>query len=107
LKLIEDLKNGNFSDEDFMSTKLGYKADLLRISDSDATKVQLLNDGLQSSYGVLESNAKYTIIDTITKDDIIKAAHYIFNNKPTIGITGSAEALNANKEYLDTLRTKI
>ena len=51
-------------------------------------------------------NEQYNIIDSITKEDIQKAANYVFNNKPIYSLVASKDTLNANKEFLDTLANK-
>ena len=48
----------------------------------------------------------YNIIDSITKEDIQKAANYVFNNKPIYSLVASKDTLNANKEFLSSLENK-
>ena len=104
LKLIEDLKAGNFSVEDFQAVKLQAKAQLLDLSDSDSMKIELLTGGIETPYGALMDNLHYKLIDTITKDDIIAAANHIFSNKPNFAVTGNKQTLEYNKEYFEYLK---
>lgn len=105
-KLINDIRNGDFSDEDFESVKLQMKANLLECSDSDSASIFILTTAQTSPYGTLVANKKLALIDTIKKEDIIAAADHIFQNKPLYGITANKETLEYNKDYFALLKTK-
>lgn len=103
LKLIEDLKNGNFSDDDLQAVKLEIKGRMLQASDSESVKTKLLLANLKNPYGVLATNQEYSLIDSLTKEEVIAAARHIFAVKPVFGITANNETLEFNKEYLKGL----
>ena len=102
-KLIEDLKNGNFTDEELNAIKLEHKGNLLAATESDNGKTSIISSDLSSVYGPLSTNLKYSIIDTITKEEIIKAANYIFRQPPIYGITATKNTLSANAKYFKEL----
>ncbi len=102
-KLINDIKKGDFSDKDLEAVKLEFKARILDITDTDFNKADILLESLSSPYGILCANTKFNIIDSITKDEIINAANYIFEHKPTYGICANKETIEANQEYFNSL----
>ena len=102
-KLIEDLKKGNFTDEELNAIKLEHKGNLLAATESDNGKTSIISSDLSSVYGPLSTNLKYSIIDTITKEEIIKAANYIFSQPPIYGITATKNTLSANTMYFKEL----
>ena len=106
-KLIEDLKNGNFTNEELEAVKLEKKSLILEMAEHDYGKIYTISGDQTSPYGVLTTNLEYSMIDTITKEDIIKAANYIFNNnKPVYGITATKATLEANKDYFQKLEAE-
>ena len=105
-KLIDDIKNGNFTEEELDAVKLRFKARILDIANSEPNKISILQDSLSSPYGILCSNTKYNLIDTITKEEILNAANYIFSNNPTYGICANKETLEYNSEFLNNLKNK-
>ncbi len=100
---IQALKNSEYTDDDLESAKRILKANLL---DNEGTiaKLRSINTGLTSRYGVDYKNKLYFIIDEITRDDINKLAQKAFNNPPIYAIVASKDTLNANKEYLESLK---
>ena len=102
-KLIEDLKNGDFSEDDLQAVKLEIKGRMLQASDSEAVKTKLLLANLKNPYGVLATNKEYSLIDSLTKEEVIAAARHIFAVKPVFGITANNETLEFNKEYFKEL----
>ena len=57
-----------------------------------------------SFYGIFNLNQAFDMIDSITKDDLKNCANYIFSHKPVIAVTGSKPALDANVQYLESLK---
>lgn len=102
-KIIANIIQGNFSEEDLEAVKLEYKASYLHIADSDKMCTHLLSSAQRNPYGILSHNQRYNLIDTITKEDIVAAAKYIFKNKPIYAVTATKEALNENKNYFTSL----
>ena len=99
---INELKSGNFTDNDVANAKLALKAKLLNNEGTDA-KLAALNAGMNTKYGVDYFNKVYQSIDEITKDDIVNFAQRIFNSPPTYSIVASKDTLENNKEYLESL----
>ena len=48
-------------------------------------------------------NEKFDIIDSMTKEDVQKAAQYAFANKPIYSIVASKDTLEANKNFFNEL----
>jgi predicted Zn-dependent peptidase len=49
-------------------------------------------------------NKIYNEIDNITKQDVIDCAKKIFSNKPIYAVVASKDTLDANKEFLDSIK---
>ena len=103
---INKMKNGEFTDKELEVAKKGYKDSLKTHTYGQANSNQVISDGMNNPYGINFMNEQYNIIDSITKEDIQKAANYVFNNKPIYSLVASKDTLNANKEFLDTLANK-
>lgn len=103
-KQITELKNGNFTDKDLENAKLGMKASLLNNEGVDA-KLDSIDMGLNSKYGINYANKLYDEIDSITKQDVVEFAHKIFKNPPTYSIVASQDTLDYNKDYFKDLES--
>ena len=99
---IGELKNSKFTDKDLENAKLAMKAKLLDCESTDA-KIRSLDSGLNSKFGIDYKNKLYTLIDGITREDIVGFAERIFKNPPTYSIVASQDTLDANKEFFDSL----
>ena len=66
-------------------------------------KTSVISLLFNTPYGIDYANECYNIIDSITPDDILNTANYIFNSKPIYSITGTKETIEANKEFLEGL----
>ena len=102
-KQIKALRNGEFNEQDIESAKLAMKAALLT-NEGSAAKLSALENGIKSKYGITYENQLFDVIDSITKEDIISMADKIFSNKPVYSIVASKDSLDANKDFLDSLR---
>jgi hypothetical protein len=49
-------------------------------------------------------NEMFKLIDEISVDDIYNCANYVFAGKPVYSVTATQDTLNANKEFLDSLK---
>lgn len=99
---INELKSGNFTEKDLENAKLSLKANLLQMEGTGA-KLNALDLGLNSKYGITYSNQLYNEIDNITKDDVLDFADKIFKNPPIYSIVASKDTLNYNKQYFENL----
>lgn len=101
---IGKMVNGEFSDKELATAKLKLKQQLLEANDLQEDKVMNLTDMMMTSpNGVSTHNEMYSLIDTITKEDIINASKSIFSQKPIYSIRASKNTLDFNREYLDRL----
>lgn len=103
---INKIKNGEFTDKELEVAKKEFKDALKSHSYGQKNSTQMISDGINNPYGINYVNEQYNLIDTITKEDIQKAANYVFNNKPIYSIVASKDTLNANKEYFNSLINK-
>jgi len=99
---INELLAGNFTEDDLENAKRTFKAMLLN-NEGSAAKVDSINSGLNSIYGIEKDNIAYKIVDEISKEDIINLAKEVFKGKPIYSIVASKETIEANKEFLDNL----
>lgn len=99
---IAKLKAGEFSDKDLENAKLAMKANLLN-TEGSSKKLDTINLGLNSKYGITYANKLYNEIDTITKQEIVDFAEKIFHNPPVYSIAASKDTLVNNKDYFKTL----
>ena len=100
---ISELTNGNFTEEDLEIAKRAVKASLLN-NEGNSAKIRALNGGLNSDYGIDLKNKVYAEVNNITKEDVIKFAQKVFADKPVYAIAASQDTLNANKEFLNSLK---
>ena len=103
-KHIQKLKTGKVTDEELNNAKLSLKNTILNINESNKGKNFSLADGLISPYGLNSENLIFETIDKITSDDIYNAANYIFKDKPVYSILATENTLDANKEFLKSLK---
>lgn len=99
---IAKLKAGEFTDKDLENAKLAMKANLLN-TEGSSKKLDTINLGLNSKYGITYANKLYNEIDTITKQEIVDFAEKIFRNPPVYSIAASKDTLENNKDYFKTL----
>lgn len=103
---IDKMKNGEFTDKELEIAKKEYKDRLRTSTYGQFNSARALNLGQNTAYGINHVNEQYNAIDTITREDIQKAANYVFANKPVYSIVASKNTLEANKEYLNSLSGK-
>lgn len=100
---INELLEGKFTDEDIENAKRSLKAKLLQ-NEGSASKVNSLYKGLNSKYGADYYNQVYKEIDSLTKEDIIAFAQNAFSGNPVYAITATKDTLDANKDFLTSLK---
>lgn len=100
---IERMKNEKVTEEELESAKLSMKNSMLNATEHPVGKSDLLNDNLDSYYGLTYSNKKFEMIDSITAEDIQNAARYVFDGKPIYSILATQNTLDNNKEFFDSL----
>jgi len=102
---IEKLKTENVSDEELQGAIKKVKDILLSSVATTAAKTSMIMSGRMTPYDVDFFNKFLEVLDTITPDDIRNSANYIFKNKPVYSIAGTQASIDANKEFLDGLKT--
>ena len=102
---INELISGNFTDEDLDIAKRTIKASLLNIEGNYA-KMSAIEAGMDSKYNIELRNKIYKEVDKITKEDVTEFAKKVFSNHPVYSITATQDTLDANKEFLDSLKKK-
>lgn len=102
---IEKLKTQKVSAEELESAKKSIKTSLLSALETNRGKTSMIKAGSRSFYGVDMVNKILATIDTITAEDILNSANYVFKDKPIYSLTATQGTLEANKEYLENLKT--
>jgi hypothetical protein len=64
----------------------------------------MLDFSANSFYGIDYVNQQFHIIDSITTEDILNTARNVFSGNPVYSISGTKEALEFNKDFLDSLK---
>lgn len=100
---INKMKSGEFTDSEFQAAKLGLKSYLLESCDDMPRKVTTISEGLRNIDGIEHNNMEYDVIDSLTREDIIKAANHIFANPPIYSIRATKDTLEYNKDYFSGL----
>lgn len=101
---IKALLNSEYTDEDLESTKKQLKAELLDL-EGVPCKVNALSVGLNTKDGIERYNNVYNEYDSITREDVDNFAKKIFKNPPVYTIVASQNSLDANGEFLNSLKT--
>ena len=100
---IQKLKTQKVTEEELEAAKKAIKSDMLTILETTKGKTRMIDSGSKSFYGVDTANKVLDIIDTITADDVLNAANYIFKGNPVYSMTATQATLDANKDYLTKL----
>ena len=67
------------------------------------SKTALLSMNMTLPYGIKRIDEYVKAIDEITVQDIQTAAGHVFGNKPTVSILASADTIENQKEYINSL----
>ena len=100
---IKRITSEKVSDEELASAKKRIKTSLLGMTELNAGKNIVLSRSVSTPYGVNYQNEILATIDSITADDILNAAKYIFSGKPVYSLTATKDSIEANKEFLKSL----
>lgn len=88
------------SDEELQAAKMRLKQSLIGQCQNPLSETQLLAMNAKEPFGIERIDKYFEVIDKITKEDIQKAAQYIFSYKPTISILASEDTINSQMPYL-------
>ncbi len=97
---INLIKSEKVSEDELNNAKLSLKNSVLNSVQTSAQKNTELIINASSPYGIYRTNEYFEMIDTITADDILNAAKYVFSNKPVYSILATENTLKANQDYL-------
>jgi predicted Zn-dependent peptidase len=101
---IERIKTEKISEEELNNAKKFMKSGFLTSAETTSGKNSMLKDSVLSLYGADYMNEMFKLIDEISVDDIYNCANYVFAGKPVYSVTATQDTLNANKEFLDSLK---
>ena len=101
---IEKITNEKVSDEELDTAKKALKSQVLDSLEMNYDKNFILADSVTTPYGADYVNKQFEVIDSITPEDIQNTARYIFSSKPVYSVAATKEALDYNKNYLDSLK---
>lgn len=102
-KHIKEITNNKVSDEELSRAKLTIKNEILSNNENTSSKNSSIIAGQHSWYGIDYENKLLETIDTITAEDILNAAKFVFKGHPVYSILTTQDTLNHNKEYLENL----
>lgn len=100
---IKKISTEKVTEEELETAKKALKNEMLAATERNSTKNSILYNSISNPYGVNYFNKKFETIDSITAEDILNTAKNIFSQKPVYSIAGTEEAIDANKEFLQTL----
>lgn len=101
---IQALITQKVSDDELNIAKRTLKTALLSGMELNSEKNNVLSTNSQNIYGLDYTNQKFDLIDTITADDILNTAKNVFKNRPVYSLAATKDALDANKEFLESLK---
>ena len=85
------------------NAKLSLKNTILNLNNTSFDRNTSLSYNLDTPYGIFKDNEAFKIIDSITEEDILNTANYIFSDKPIYSIVATENTLKANESYLRSL----
>ena len=100
---INKITSEKVTNEELETAKKAFKNLLLEPAEMDEYKNYILTKSTRNPYGAYYLNEQFKLIDTISPEDILNTAKYVFKDKPIYSISGTKEAIDANKDYLKTL----
>ncbi len=102
-KHIQKIKTEKVSPEELNNAKLSLKNNILNLNNTSFDRNTSLSYNLDTPYGIFKDNEAFKIIDSITEEDILNTANYIFSDKPIYSIVATENTLKANESYLKSL----
>ena len=102
-KHINDFIQTPVSQEELEGAKLAIKSEIMNDLESSAGKTCILVSGLNSYYGKDFVNELLKTVDTITPEDVQKAANLYLNQPSVISIIASKDTMDNKKDYLASL----
>ena len=100
---IKRITTEKVTDEELASAKKRMKTNLLNLIEINKGKNYLLSRSVVTPYGINYENEMLAMIDSITSEDLLTAAKYVFSGKPVYSLSATQESIDANKEFLKSL----
>ena len=100
---IQKITTEKITEEELKAAIKVLKNEMLSELETSEDKNLILSSSLYKPYGAHYINEKFAIIDSITPEDILNTAKNVFKNKPIYSISGTKEALDYNKDFLNSL----
>lgn len=101
---IKKISTEKVSQEELDAAKKALKTSMLSIMEINSGKTSVIAKCDKTPYGVDYVNKKLEIIDQIMADDILNTAKNVFSTKPIYSIAATRASLEANKDFLDSLK---
>lgn len=60
---------------------------------------------MKTPYGINYINKKLELIDSITPEDILNTAKYVFSGPAVYSIAATKDSLEYNKDFLESLKS--
>ena len=103
-KGINEVLSFNINDDELLLAKNKLKGGIAsQFEDKTETLDYYLHEKCLNPTGIESLTQQKDIIDSITIEDIKKAANYIFANKPKYIISAKQNVIDENTEYINTL----
>ena len=99
----ELLCNEYVTDEELAAAKMKLKQKIIGQCQNPISETDLLAMNALEPFGIKRIDKYVEAIDKITKEDIKKAAQFIFSHNPTTSILASPDTINSQMSYLATL----
>ncbi len=101
---VEKIRTEKVTPRELEEAKKSLKGQMLSELETNSDKTNVIHSISKSPYGVEYVNQKLAIIDSITPDDILNTAKYVFKEKPIYSIAATKASLDANEEFLNKLK---
>lgn len=90
------------TDEELESAKTTLKQTLIRQLQHPVYSMGLLSMSANEPLGVKRIDKYVEALDSVTKEDIMQAAQFIFAQKPVVSIVASEDTIKSQMDYLKT-----
>lgn len=100
---INKLKDEKVPQNELDAAKLAIKSDIIYATESAGGKTDMLHSGLNTAYGTKYQEELLKAVDSLTADDLQKAAQVFFNQPAAVSLIASEDAITGSKDYLSTL----
>ena len=100
---IKKITTEKVSPEELETAKRTIKSQLLSTLEMNTMQNSIIGMSVKTPYGINYINEQFKIIDSITAEDILNTAQNVFGGKAVYSISGTKEALESNKDFLNSL----